>query len=275
MTEALEVRFCVPVCTGTGADPTPQIRGPGVPSTVSGVTTTRVTIASFVYKGFTISGTVTSQQSGTLQKITFNPTAVTANAGSGCNTSATNPCRIEIIATSNIADFPAGKPVGGYPAGVFMAGFFTGPQAASPNGDTISMTSEASGLGGTVAAPTTTLVNTAVINATPGTAPGDSKVSLPSSCTGSPTCKFTATTALKSFNSQITETVQQRCEGTLTSCRTRLRTAVIINLKTAGNRVNLPGGMVTIDPCDPGPCQENPIYPADHRDASPVREPQR
>ena len=51
-------------------------------------------------KGFTISGTVTSLQSGTLQKITFNPTAIATTATAGCNTTATNPCRIEITATS-------------------------------------------------------------------------------------------------------------------------------------------------------------------------------
>ena len=97
-----------------------------------------------------------AQQSGTLQKITFNPTAITANATTDCNTSATNPCRLEIIATSHVADFPTAKPTGGYPAGVFMAGFFTGTQPStgtnypSPGpqslGDSISMTAQASGL---------------------------------------------------------------------------------------------------------------------------------
>ena len=130
-----------------GSDGSPVTRGPGTPSTVSGVTTTRVAIASFVKGPFTISGTVTSQQSGTLQKITFSPTTITANANAGCNTTATNPCRIEVIGTSHWSDFPLAKTTNvGYPAGVYMAGSFTGTQAASPNGDTISMTAEASGL---------------------------------------------------------------------------------------------------------------------------------
>jgi len=243
--EALEVRFCVPDCA---TDLTPQIRGPGTPSTVSNVTTTTVTIASFIYKGFTISGRAVSQQSGTLQKITFNPTAITANTTSLCNTLATNPCRLEIIATSAAADFPALKPTGGYPAGLFMAGFFTGTEPAhtsppNPNGDTVSMTGDSSGL----SSDSATAINSDVINATPGAGTGDTLVSLPSSCTGSPACKFIATSALKSFNTQISETVQQRCQGTATTCRTRLRARVSINIKRAGNRLNLPAGAVTVD----------------------------
>ena len=251
--EALEVKFCSPSCA---ADTTPTIRVSGPPSTVGGVTTARVTIASFTFKNrFTISGTVTSQQSGTLQKITFNPTAITANAGSGCN--ATNPCRLEIIATSHYNDFPLNKPTAGYPAGVFLAGFFTGtePAHATPpnaNGDTVSLTGEASGLKTCVggSCPTTIVdsdaLNKAVINATPGTS-GDTAVSLPWSCTGNTACKFTATAALKSFNTQGQETVQQKCEGAATSCRTRLRTRVNVAIKTANNRVNLPAGSVTVD----------------------------
>ena len=240
-TEALQVRFCVPTCAADPSTAT-NTKGPGTPSTAGGVTTTIVNIPSFAYKGFTISGTVTSLQSGTLQKITFNPTAITTTATAGCNTTATNPCRIEIIATSNVNDFPAPKPTGGYPAGVFMAGSFTGLQAASPNGDTISMTAEASGLSANNAP-----LNSDVINATPGAGAGDTLVSLPSNCTGSSTCKFTATALLKSFNTQITETVQQRCDSGVASCRTRLRTTVNINIKRAGNRVNLPAGLVTVD----------------------------
>jgi len=227
-----------------------------VPSTAAGVTTTVVTIPSFTYKGFTISGTVTAQQSGTLQKIAFNPTAVTAIAGTSCTPAATNPCRIEIIATSHVANFPARKPTGGYPAGVFMAGFFTGTQAAKPNGDTISMTAEASGLKEAASSHPITIddndaLNKAVINATPGTT-GDTAVSLPSSCTGSPACLFTATSLVKSFNSQITETVQQVCETGSPSCLTRLSTKVNIrftNTSTTNvHKVTLPGGAVHVNP---------------------------
>ena len=176
-------QILVPSCAAQTA---PAIRGPGTPSTVSGVTTTRVNISSFTLQSrFTISGTVTSQQSGTLQKITFNPTAITAIAGSGCNTTATNPCRLEIIATSHWNDFPAAKTTTGYPAGVFLAGFFTGtePAHASPpnaNGDTVSLTGEASGLKASAGNSPTIIVdsdaiNKVVINATPGTSSGDAR----------------------------------------------------------------------------------------------------
>jgi hypothetical protein len=198
---------------------------------------------------------VTAQQSGTLQKITFNPTTITA--GTGCNTTASNPCKIEIIATSHWNDFPAAKPTVGYPAGVFLAGFFTGtePTHASPpnpNGDTVSLTGEASGLKASAGGSPTIIVETDalnkdVINATPGTSTGDTAVSLPWSCTGQAACKFTATAALKSFNTQGQQTVQQKCETSQATCRTRLRTKVNVEIKTAGNRVNLPGGQVTVD----------------------------
>jgi hypothetical protein len=266
--EAVQVKFCVPFCAGTGADPTPNAsdRGPGIRATdVNGVVTTTLTITSFVYKGFTISGTVVALQSGTLQKITFNPTAITANATAGCNNQATNPCRLEIIATSHVGDFPTAKPIGGYPAGVFMAGFFTGVEPAtgtnypSPGpqstGDSISMTSQASGLK-VAASGSPTIINDAdalssdVVNATGGAGAGDTQRSLPKSCAGSPTCKFAATTLTKSFNSAqstIQETVQQVCESGVASCLTRLRARVNLEFKTAGNRVNLPAGTVSVD----------------------------
>ena len=113
------------------------------------------------------------------------------------------------------------------------------------------MTGEASGLKASAGTSPISILdsdalNKVVINATPGTS-GDSAVSLPWSCTGNTACKFTATAALKSFNTQGQETVQQKCEGTATSCRTRLRTRVNVAIKTANNRVNLPAGSVTVD----------------------------
>jgi hypothetical protein len=54
----------------------------------------------------------------------------------------------------------------------------------------------------------------------------------------------------KSFNSAqstIQETVQQVCETGIASCLTRLRARVNIEFKTAGNRVNLPAGTVSVD----------------------------
>ncbi len=132
---------------------------------------------------------------------------------------------MEVVATTHWTDFILDKPTNvGYPAGVYMAGSFTGTQAASPNGDTISMTAEASGLKaaagaravgiipGVPAISDSDRVAQDVINATPGAGTGDVLVSLPSSCTGTSTCKFTATSLTKSFNTQITETVQHKCD---------------------------------------------------------------
>jgi len=256
---ALLIEFCVPDCV-TGADTrfivqsTPE----QTVTDVTGVTTTTIPIASFVHQGFTISATVSSQQSGTLQKITFNPTTIIANAGTGCTTAA--PCRMEILATSDPCDFPTEKPAGGYPAGAFMMGSFVGAQPAG-NGDTISMTGEASGasssgsLEGCISTDTRPVaipITDDVINATPGTGPANIGVSLPSSCTGNLTCKFMATTFKRAFSTQITETVQQVCPIESTSCLTRLRTKVNIEIKTAGNRVTLPLDHVTVNP-DPEP----------------------
>jgi hypothetical protein len=246
---ALTVQFCVPNCsTAPQATVSPGTRV-GVPPNV--VTTTvnlatstaprRITVGTRV---FTITPTSTTtaaraiaQQSATLQKITFTNTTVTAT---GC--SATAPCSIEIRATSVPEDFPTPKPTGGYPATAFMAGFFTGTQPAS-NGDAISMTARASGLSA-AGAP----LNADVINATPGAGTTDVPRTLPASCSGSTACQFTATSALRSFNTQISETVQQKCDAGLTSCRTRLQTSVNITIKTSGNRVSLPAGIVTVDP---------------------------
>src|SRR4051794_13552592 len=73
---ALVIQICTPDCS---IPPEQQITVSSVASQtakdpVTGVTTTTVPIAAFVYGPFTISATVTAQQSGTLQKISFNPT---------------------------------------------------------------------------------------------------------------------------------------------------------------------------------------------------------
>lgn len=265
--EALQVRICLPDCSAPLNEVTiPTTTGPTL---ISGVWTTTVDITGVTIqlpsttttdKRFTITcsastctttrAKVVAQQSATLQKITFSTTKIiapTATAASGgCTTAAANPCSIQIVATSDPTDFPTAKPTGGYPAGAFMAGFFTGAQA-SGNGDTIAMTAEASGLG---PSPTFAVLNNDVVNATPGAGSGDTAKSLPSSCTGSPTCRFMATTALKSFNTQISETVQQVCNTS--PCGTRLIATFDISFKTPANSVNLPGGVVTVDPPDPG-----------------------
>jgi len=257
---ALLVEFCVPDCT-TGADTKAIVQStPGQTVTdATGVTTTTIPIASFVHQGFTITATVSSQQSGTLQKITFNPTTIIANAGTGCTTG--GPCRMEIIATSDPCDFPTAKLAGGYPAGAFMMGSFSGVQPAG-NGDTIAMTGEASGATSSSTdpeacnsldtRPVAIPITEDVINATPGTGPANIGVSLPSSCTGNPLCKFQASTLKRAFSTQITETVQQVCPTDSTSCLTRLRTKVNVEIKTAGNRVTLPLDHVTVNP-DPEP----------------------
>lgn len=254
---ALEVTFCIPNCEAPTAI---QTRSSSLQQTVrdatTGVTTTTFPIPTdVVLPGFTISGTVTAQQSGTLQKITFNPTAITATGA--CNTTLNNPCRLQIVATSQEQDFPDRKPVGGYPSGVYMAGVFTGVEPlhkfpADPNGDTISMTGEASGL-----SEDGEPINNAVINATPGTSVGDTATSLPSACSGNPSCKFIATSGIRSFNTKMEETVQQVCAVEMSDCRTRLRTSMKVEIKRSGNRVNLPGGMVTVTPPAQGEPQRN------------------
>jgi hypothetical protein len=260
---ALQVRFCTPVCEGTGADPTPSVFNGGTPVTdANGVTTNSAVIVATHTNGatsFTITATVTSQQSASLQKITFNPTSITVNAGSPCSTA--NPCRLEVMATSDELDFPTPKPSGGYPAGAYMVGSFTGFQAASPNGDTISATSEASGIrlvsadttGGVVVEP----ISTDVVNATPGTGPANVGTSLPSSCTGTTGCRFVASALRKAFATQINETVQQQCDVEQPTCLTRLRTRLNIEFKTPGNRVTLPYDWATANN-DPQRPEVNP-----------------
>jgi len=255
---ALEVKLCAPFAVPALDCLTLQSSSAANSSDGVSLSTTTFVLAdpataatTLTYGPFTISGTVTAQQSGTLQKITFNPTTITANANGGCNATDTNPCQLQIIATSDTVDFPFDKPVGGYPAGVFMAGGFTGTEPRhlsppDPNGDAISMTGEAGGLDASVNPPV--LLSNAVINATPGTGTGDAATSLPATCTGTPGCKFTATSAVKSFNSQIQETVQQVCGVEQASCKTRLKTTLNVNIKRAANRISLPGGVVTVTP---------------------------
>jgi hypothetical protein len=245
---ALFIQFCVPNCaTDTVKQTFTSQPGQTVTDPVTGVVTTTVPLAAFVYQQFTITATVTAQQSGTLQKITFNPTTITANTGSGCSTTA--PCQLEVTATSDAIDFPMQKPVGGYPAGVFMMGSFAGIQPVN-NGDTIAMTGSASGL---VTGDTgTVVIGTDIINNTPGTGPANAPVSLPSSCSGIATCNFMATNLKRAFSTQITETIQQDCGG-LEACPTQLATRLNVQIKTPGNRVSLPLDYITtnVDPSRP------------------------
>jgi hypothetical protein len=240
--EALIVEICLPSC-GAGTRLTTTSR-----ATVSGVVTTTTNIATSaaprVIQNLRITPTsatggaarAVAQQSATLQRITFVNTTITCTAA---------PCTFEMRATSESADFPTPKPTGGYPATAFMSGFFTGTQVGT-NGDTIAMTGRSSGISGT------SVLNTDIINATPGgNLSTDRPTSLPSACTGNPGCLFRATTALRSFNTQISETVQQKCPSGTTSCQTRLITSVNISIKTTNNRVSLPAGFLTVDPFHP------------------------
>jgi hypothetical protein len=252
---ALVIQFCTPDCSISTDQQFTVSSAPGqtVTDPTTGVTTTTVPIPTFVYGPFTITATVASQQSGTLQKISFNPTTITANTGTTC--SVTAPCHLQVIATSDGNDFPLPKPTGGYPAGVYMLGSFAGTQAVG-NGDTISMVGTASSLVPFVSdtGSTTGLVAVAgdVINTTPATGPGNVGVSLPSSCSGNPACVFAATTLKKAFSTQISEVVQQTCgldplsEGYANAtCQTQLKTQLDVVLKTPGNRVSLPLDHIT------------------------------
>src|SRR4051794_24011501 len=144
---AVSVVFCTPNCSTEGART--ATFGPGVVTPAIDANgqlvgaTTSLPLTTFILEPFTITATVTSQQSGTLQKITFSPTIVSANVGSGCTNS--SACTLEIIATSDRCDFPLSKPIGGYPAGVYMMGSFSGTEVTG-DGDTVSMTGKTSGL---------------------------------------------------------------------------------------------------------------------------------
>ena len=245
---ALDVKFCVPDCV-TDTAPQTFSSQPGQTVTDStGTVTTTMPLAAFVYQQFTVSATVSSTQSSTLQRITFNPTTITANIGSGC--SATAPCKMEVIATSGATDFPLQKPIGGYPAGVYMMGSFSGTQTLN-NGDTIAMTGTSSGLV-TATDGTVTAFGTDVINTTPAPGAANLPVSLPSACSGIDTCSFMATTLKKAFSTQITETIQLDCGG-LPACPTQLVTRMNLQIKTSGNRVSLPLDYITtnFDPTHP------------------------
>jgi hypothetical protein len=228
---ALEVKFCVPSCAAEGA--TIVTVGPGTRWTEYGVHFTKVEIG-LVISGFTITATVTGEQSGTMQNIIFNPTTIATSTTSACNTTATNPCRLEIIATSEPLDFPYRMPPGAYPRGVFMSGIFTNTQLPEPDGDTISMTGEHSGL----SANNVPLGN-AIINGIPGTGVDDTPVSLPSSCAGSPTCKFMASEAYFGFYDTIEETVQHICDVGASECLGRCRRTVNVEIKQSGNVLDL------------------------------------
>ena len=261
--EALSLTFCTPNCTNPKiVNGVPQtVRRPGATAAEpEGITRNIGTTANPIWSttittnvgtaatlgGFSVSGTAIALQSGTLQKITFNPMTITAPA----SCPALADCRLEIVATSVPKDFPVPKPTGGYPAGVFMSGFFLGPQSAA-GGDTVSMTARASGLS-VSSSGAVTVHNTDVINSVNGGGTGDTPKSLPWSCNANSTCKFTAFPANASFDTQGTITAQQRCATGQTRCLTRLGVTLNLQFRTASNSVTLPLGAITVDPPPPG-----------------------
>jgi hypothetical protein len=240
---ALEVKFCVPSCPPEGA-PIPvgttvltaptDFGAPRPRESANGITTTVIDLFGEIVGPFTITATVTADQSSTIQQIIFNPTTIATDFASGCTTDDTNPCKLQIIASASqtAGDFPDSRPAGGYPAGVFKSGWFTGPQ--DPNaGDTISLTGVTSSLSESG--------SRAVINVTPGSGAGDRPVSLPSSCTGEETCKFIASDVNFGFYDTIEETVQHTCD-TDAPCGTEMITTLNVEIKTAGNTLDLPAG---------------------------------
>jgi hypothetical protein len=261
--EALSVTFCMPSCASpklvngvpqtvrrpaaTAGAPEGTTRNIGTAANPIWSTTIATNVASAAtLGGFSVAGTAVALQSGTLQKITFNPMTITAPAA--CPTLA--DCRLELVATSAPKDFPVSKTAGGYPAGVFMSGFFFGPQSAT-GGDTLSMTARASGLS-VSGSGAVTVHNTDVINSVNGGGAGDSAKSLPWSCNAQSTCKFTAFPANASFDTQGTITAQQKCATGQTSCPTRLSVTLNLQFRTGGNSVTLPMGTITADPPPPG-----------------------
>jgi hypothetical protein len=172
--------------------------------------------------GFTITGSVVAQQSGSLERIIFQ--GVTITAPTSC--SVEFPCILTITATGDASDFPTPKPTGGYPSGVVMSGFFDGTVDAN---DAISLT----GFAGAAQD---------AINATPGADPAtDTGTSLPSTCAGDQSCRFSADGG--SFYDQIAETVQHEC-GELSECPPSLTVSVTVNFVNPGVSVNLPAGVV-------------------------------
>ena len=152
----------------------------------------------------------------------------TITAPSTC--SAESPCSITITATSDAGDFGA-KPVGGYPSGAVLSGFFLGATV----GNTISVNGVANAAS----------ANAEFINVTPG--PGDSPISLPSASSGDPAGRFTATVpGGESFYDLIAETIQLDC-GVEGACPPSMSMSVNITFVNPGDSVDLPGGFARAD----------------------------
>lgn len=228
--------------------PSAPIAADALEVTVNGVLvgsgTSTVSLDAFSVGGFTITtcpgctgpARAVAEQSGSTERIVIIEATITAP--SMCSTA--SPCLITITATSEgpgetfVGDFPDAKPVGGYPSGVIMSGFFIGAGDPSfpdaPAGNSISVTGKANVLA----------VNEEFINVTPG--PGDSPVSLPSAFTGNAAGRFTATApGAESFSDVIAETIQLDCGGAA-ACPPSMSMSVAATFVNPGDTVDLPVG---------------------------------
>ncbi len=174
----------------------------------SGVVTTTVNLNDIVGV-FTISGTVVAEQSGSTERILFLPINIVGLPG--CTPSF--PCPLEIKASSDPSDFPTAKPPGGYPSGVIISATLSG------TGNTISATG---------------IANSDAINFIPGAGPGDTPVSIPSRCAGSPNCSDA-----DFLSDLISETIQLDC-GAAPSCTPSQ--SFTINMTFVGTSANIPAG---------------------------------
>ncbi len=201
--------------------PTTVVDLSGIPATTLNGFTITCSLCSDPVTAAPLIPQAMAQQSGSVEKVILDNVTITAPAT--CSGAA--PCSLTITASSDPSDFPTAKPPGGYPSGVLMSGFFSGPASVSPAGDTISGVGRGQG---------------DVINATPGGGPADTEVSMPSSCTGSLNCAFTATTTTNSFNDQIAETIQLNCGPEALSCTPSLTSQVRVTFVNPGDSVDLP-----------------------------------
>jgi hypothetical protein len=180
---------------------------PPVVKTPPGTSTT-ISLSGLNVNGFTFSATaggttlpqVISDVSGGVERIYLYNTTITAPTAAG-SCSLTAPCTLTLTASSDLGDY-ASKAPGGYPSGAFVSAFLVQASGSNAKDNTISLTAQAKALSTTALDP---------INTTPGAGTGDTSTSLPLSCTGKTTCKFTATALKGSLNDSISETIQLQC----------------------------------------------------------------
>ncbi len=173
----------------------------------SGVATTTVNLNNTVGV-FTITGTAVAEQSGSTERILFVPIDVVGLPGQ-CTSS--NPCPLEINASSDPSDFPTAKKGGGYSSGVVISATLSG------TGNTISATGTA---------------NSDVINFVPAAQPGDGPVTLPQRCAASTTCSDP-----DFLSDLLSENIQLPCA---TGAFCTPSQSFTINMKFVGTSANIP-----------------------------------